>query len=284
MLVTSKELFEIARRKKFAIPAVNFIDQYTLRAYIAVAEKLKLPIIVSFAQAHHELMDIEEAALLGKYYAKHAEIPVVLHLDHGEDVAFVKRAVDLGFSSVMIDASRDTFLENVRKTKEVIAYARERGVVVEAEIGHVGSGENYENHEQSDSSYTTVEDAKNFYEETKVDSLAISIGTAHGTYIGRPEINFKRLKDISDAVDVPLVLHGGSSTGDENLARCVSHGIVKINIFTDIMNSAVNNLTVEGKNYFDIQREMSAGMISCLMHYFQVFKTQSVTLQVERMD
>ncbi|MFD1414449.1 class II fructose-bisphosphate aldolase [Oceanobacillus jeddahense] len=276
MLVHSKNLFEIAQKKKFAIPAANFIDQYTLRAYMDVAEKLNVPIIVSFAQAHHEVMDVEEAALLGKYYAKHARVPVVLHLDHGEDTAFVKRAVDLGFSSVMIDASQDSFEENVQKTKEIIDYAHSQDVVVEAEIGHVGSGDNYENHAHSDSSYTTVEDARKFYQETNVDSLAISIGTAHGNYKGLPEINFDRLKDISKVVSVPLVLHGGSSSGDDNLRRCASNGIVKINIFTDIINNAVKKLSIEEKNYFDIQKQMNDGMKDCLRHYFQVFKTESI--------
>lgn len=277
MLVTSKELFKIAQQKEFAIPAVNFMDQYTLRTYVSVAEKLHLPLIVSFAQAHHEVMDVEEATLLGKYYGERAGVPVVLHLDHGEDIAFVKKAVDLGFSSVMIDASKESIEDNIQKTKEVIAYAHAHEVVVEAEIGHVGSGDNYENHEHSDSSYTTVEDAKKFYQETNVDSLAISIGTAHGNYIGRPEINFERLHEISEAVQVPLVLHGGSSTGDRNLARCASSGIVKINIFTDIINNAVKDLSTNGKNYFDIQHHMCAGMEACLAHYFQVFKTESVT-------
>jgi len=278
MLVSSKELFKIAQEENFAIPACNFVDQYTLRSYIAVAEKLNVPIIVSFAQAHHELMDLEEAAMLGKYYADRAKVPVVLHLDHGEDVEFVKRAVDLGFASVMIDASQDSFEENVRKTKEVIAYAHARGVVVEAEIGHVGSGDNYENHEHSDSSYTTIEDAKRFYEETNVDSLAISIGTAHGTYVGLPEINFERLDEISKVVKAPLVLHGGSSTGDANLARCASSAIAKINVFTDIINNSVKDLSVDGKNYFDVHDHMQAGMEECLTHYFKVFNTQTVTL------
>lgn len=278
MLVTSKELFKIAQQNKFALPAVNFVDQYTIRSYIAVAEKLQTPMIVSFAQAHHDLMDLEEAAMIGKYYAKHATVPIVLHLDHGEDVEFVKKAVDLGFSSVMIDASTDSFEENVSKTKEVVAYARERGVVVEAEIGHVGSGDNYENHDHSDSTYTTVEDAKRFYQETNVDSLAISIGTAHGNYIGLPEINFERLQDIADVVNVPLVLHGGSSSGDDNLRRCASSGIVKINIFTDIINNAVNGLTVDEKNYFEMQEKMREGMEACLTHYFKVFGTKSVHL------
>ena len=278
MLVNSKELFKIAQENKFAIPAANFIDQYTLRSYVGVAESLNLPIIVSFAQAHHEVMHVEEAALLGKYYAEHAKVPVVLHLDHGEDIEFVKKAVDLGFSSVMIDASQDSFKENVQKTKEIIDYAHNYNVVVEAEIGHVGSGDNYENHKHSDSLYTTTKDAQKFYQETSIDSLAISIGTAHGNYKGIPEINFDRLKDISNVVPVPLVLHGGSSSGDDNLRRCALNGIVKINIFTDIINNAVKNLSIDGKNYVDIQDQMKNGMSDCLTHYFQVFKTKSIEI------
>lgn len=278
MLVTSKSLFKIAQKEKFAIPAVNFVDQIMLRTYIQTAEKLNLPLIVSFAQAHKDLMDLEEAALLGRYYAKKARTPVVLHLDHGEDVAFVKKAIDLGFSSVMIDASLDPYEENVRKTKEVVAYAREKNIVVEAEIGYVGSGDNYENHEQSDSRYTTVKEAIDFFHDTNVDSLAISIGTAHGTYVGPPKINFKRLQEIYETVSVPLVLHGGSSSGDENLSKCAQKGIVKINIFTDIVNSATKDLFNKSENYFELIETMQRRMASCLTHYFNVFGTKEVSL------
>ncbi len=276
MLVTSKELFDIALKKRFAIPATNFVDQNTLRAYMTVAEKRQLPLIISFAQAHHEVMSLEEASLLGKHYAHHASVPVVLHLDHGQDIDFVKRAVDLGFTSVMIDASQDPFEENVRKTKEIIEYAHPRGVVVEAEIGHVGAGENYENHEHTESFYTTVEDAKQFYEETNVDSLAISIGTAHGNYVGTPEINFNRLNEISQVVPVPLVLHGGSSSGDANLRRCALDRIVKINIFTDLMNASTRNLAAEERDYFEVQEHLRTGIESVLDHYYNVFNTQTV--------
>lgn len=278
MLVTSKELFKVAMKKSFAIPATNFIDQNTLRAYIKVAETRKMPLIISFAEAHDEVMCLDEAAMLGKYYAEKARVPIVLHLDHGQNIEFVKRAVDLGFTSVMIDASQDDFEENVKKTKEIIAYARPKGIVVEAEIGHVGSGENYENHEKSESFYTTVEDAKKFYLETNVDSLAISIGTAHGDYVGVPEINFERLNDISQAIPVPLVLHGGSSSGEENLNRCAQSNIVKINIFTDLMNSAVRNLSINEKNYFEVQEQLRNGIEQCLDYYYGVFNTKSIEI------
>ena len=156
MLVTSKELFKKAQEGKFAIPAPNFIDLESLRWHVETAERHNLPLILALAEAHiGENITLEDAALVGKKYAEEAKVPVVLHLDHGTTPEVIKKAIDLGFSSVMIDASQDTFEENVRKTKDIIDYAHPKGVVVEAEIGHVGAGENYENHETSDSQYTT---------------------------------------------------------------------------------------------------------------------------------
>ncbi|MBP3041201.1 class II fructose-bisphosphate aldolase, partial [Bacillaceae bacterium Marseille-Q3522] len=207
MLVTSKELYEVSQEKSFAIPAPNFIDTDTLKSHIEVAEELGLPVITALAESHLQYISLEDAAYIGKYYAEKSKVPVVLHLDHGMTPSIIKKAIDQGFTSVMIDASQDDFETNVIKTKEIIEYAHLNGVVVEAEIGHVGSGINYENHEVTDSKYTNVEDAVCFIEKTNVDSLAISVGTAHGMYRGIPEINFQRLKEISEAVKTPLVLH-----------------------------------------------------------------------------
>ena len=276
MLVTSKELFKKAQEGKFAIPAPNFIDLESLRWHVETAERHNLPLILALAEAHiGENITLEDAALLGKKYAEEAKVPVVLHLDHGTTPEVIKKAIDLGFSSVMIDASQDTFEENVRKTKDIIDYAHPKGVVVEAEIGHVGAGENYENHETSDSQYTTVEEAKKFAEETGVDSLAISIGTAHGMYKGIPEINFDRLKEIAAAVDTPLVLHGGSSSGDENLNRCATNGITKINIFSDLLVAAKEEIdNNKPETYLDVKALSKQGMQKCLEHYYAVFETR----------
>ena len=276
MLVTSKELFKKAQEGKFAIPAPNFIDLESLRWHVETAERHNLPLILALAEAHiGENITLEDAALVGKKYAEEAKVPVVLHLDHGTTPEVIKKAIDLGFSSVMIDASQDTFEENVRKTKDIIDYAHPKGVVVEAEIGHVGAGENYENHETSDSQYTTVEDAKKFAEETGVDSLAISIGTAHGMYKGIPEINFDRLKEIAAAVDTPLVLHGGSSSGDENLNRCATNGITKINIFSDLLVAAKEEIdNNKPETYLDVKALSKQGMQKCLEHYYAVFETR----------
>ena len=276
MLVTSKELFKKAQEGKFAIPAPNFIDLESLRWHVETAERHNLPLILALAEAHiGENITLEDAALVGKKYAEEAKVPVVLHLDHGTTPEVIKKAIDLGFSSVMIDASQDTFEENVRKTKDIIDYAHPKGVVVEAEIGHVGAGENYENHETSDSQYTTVEGAKKFAEETGVDSLAISIGTAHGMYKGIPEINFDRLKEIAAAVDTPLVLHGGSSSGDENLNRCATNGITKINIFSDLLVAAKEEIdNNKPETYLDVKALSKQGMQKCLEHYYAVFETR----------
>lgn len=276
MLVTSKELFKKAQEGKFAIPAPNFIDLESLRWHVETAERHNLPLILALAEAHiGENITLEDAALVGKKYAEEAKVPVVLHLDHGTTPEVIKKAIDLGFSSVMIDASQDTFEENVRKTKEIIDYAHPKGVVVEAEIGHVGAGENYENHETSDSQYTTVEEAKKFAEETGVDSLAISIGTAHGMYKGIPEINFDRLKEIAAAVDTPLVLHGGSSSGDANLNRCATNGITKINIFSDLLVAAKEEIdNNKPETYLDVKALSKQGMQKCLEHYYAVFETR----------
>lgn len=276
MLVNSKEVLLEAKKGGYAVPAPDFIDLDSARAFCKTAEKLNKPVILSFAQAHSEVISLHEAALIGKFMAEEVSVPVVLHLDHGTDIAFIKEAIDLGFTSVMIDASMMDFDTNVKMTKEVVEYAHARNVTVEAEIGHVGSGENYENHDNSDSIYTTKEEAKRFVELTDVDSLAVSIGTAHGIYKGgKPALSFDTLHEIRDEVSVPLVLHGGSGTGDDNLKRCAKEGISKINVFTDFLVSAMNQIdTDKPKDYLALKVSSNTGMMNTLEHYYGVFETK----------
>lgn len=278
MLVTSKELLREAQAARFAIPAANFVDLNSLRWHVETAEEMNLPLILALAEAHiGNHITLEDAAIVGKKYAENSPVPIVLHLDHGTDAELIKRAIDLGFSSVMIDASMDSFENNVARTKDIIGYAHKRGVGVEAEIGHVGAGENYENHSESGSTYTTVEEAKRFVEATDIDSMAISIGTAHGLYKGIPEINFERLQEIAKVIDTPLVLHGGSSSGDENLKKCALNGITKINIFSDFLAGAMNALNKhKPKHYLDVLGASKAGFQNTLKHYYDVFETKSV--------
>jgi ketose-bisphosphate aldolase len=274
LLVSSKELFKKARKNKFAIPAPNFTDQNSIKAYVEVAEKLDLPVILAYAEVHKEYLSFEEALMLGKYYGGKANVPAVLHLDHGTTKELIFKAIDQGFKSVMIDASMENFDKNVEKTKEIVEYAHLRGVVVEAEIGHVGGGEEYNSKDDSDSIYTTVEDANRFIQATNVDSLAISIGTAHGAYKGEPVIDFERLKEISKTVKKPLVLHGGSSSGDKNLERCALEGINKVNVYTDLVTAAYDEVQkVKTNDYYELTNAQMNGMKKCLEHYYGVFHT-----------
>ena len=275
MLVNSKELFKKAQEGHYAIPSANVLDMESIKYHVGVAQELGLPLIVGVAEAHlGDNLTLEDAALVGKKYADAASVPVVLHLDHGMSVETCKKAIDLGFTSVMIDASMKSFEENVAITKEVVEYAKAKDVSVEAEIGHVAS--NFDEND-TDALYTTAEEAKKFCEESGCDSLAISIGTAHGVYKAKaiPEISFDRLAEIHAATDVPLVLHGGSGSGDDNLNRCAKEGISKVNIYTDLYLAAMASADEsKAKDYLSLRAAIKAGIQSCLKHYYSVFETK----------
>ena len=273
MLVTTKKIFEEAKKAGYAIPAPDFWDSNSCKAYLETAEELGQPCVLSYAQVHNDMMSLEEAYALGKFYGEKVNVPVALHLDHGQDVETCKKACDIGFTSVMIDASSESYEVNVARTKEVVDYAHSKGVVVEAELGHVGTGETYAS-DNNDSIYTEVAMAQKFVEETGVDSLAVSIGTAHGKYKGTPVIDFDRLHELRDSVSVPLVLHGGSGSGEKNLERCATEGITKINVFTDFTIAAQD--AIEGKSYdnwFNLIKDSNAGIKDKLKYYYGVFHT-----------
>ncbi len=186
MLVNTKKMLEEFHNSPYALPSPDFFNLDTLKCHIEVAEELNMPLILAFADALQGYgLTIEEAVPLVKLYAEKSSIPIALHLDHGSCVEVCKKAADLGFTSVMIDASSEPFEENVRRTKEVVDYCRPLGITVEAEIGHVGQGSEFVDASKNDNVYTTVEECKKFVELTGVDSVAISIGTAHGAYKGQ---------------------------------------------------------------------------------------------------
>ena len=278
MLVNTKMLFKKAQEEHFAIPSANFVDMEGIKNHVKCAEEMGLPLIIALAESHlGDNINLEDAALVGRKYAKEASVPIVLHLDHGESVETCKKAIDLGFTSVMIDASMKSFEENVATTREVVEYAHARGVVVEAEIGHVASNFNMND---TETLYTTAEEAAEFAKQSGCDSLAISIGTAHGVYKAKavPEISFEALASIRQATDVPLVLHGGSGSGDENLNRCAREGICKVNVYTDLYLAAMKeSKTVEGTgaaDYMCLRDALQKGMNDCLKHYYKVFETK----------
>ena len=274
MLVTNaKEVLIKAKAGNYAVPSCNFVDLDSARVFCETAQKNGYPLILSFAEVHQTMIPLEEAALIGKYLAGKYDAPIVLHLDRGTEPEYCLRAMELGFNSVMIDASMMDFDGNVRTTKEVVEEARKRGVQVEAEIGHVGS-----NVAESDNSlYTQPEEAARFVAQSGCDSLAVSIGTSHGAYkTGSPKLNFEVLHGIAAAIpETPLVLHGGSGTGDENLARCAKEGISKINICTDFYLAALDVVKdPAGTDYFEVKEAANAAIRKVQEHYYRVFGTQ----------
>ena len=273
MLVDGKSVLDAAKAGRYGIVAPDFLTLNAARVFVQTADALKTPILLSFAQGHAGLISLEEAALVGKYWAEKVATPIVLHLDHGQDFDFLRRAIELGFTSVMLDASMKEMDENIRLTKEVVAYAHTKGVSVEAEIGHVGGASEGVEGATSESVYTTVEEAKAFAEATAVDSLAVSIGTSHGVYKSNkaPELNFTRLRELAAAVPVPLVLHGGSGTGDENLRRAVREGIAKLNIDTDFLTGAMAEIkAAHTDSLIETQKAADEGMRRVLTHYINL--------------
>jgi len=241
MLVPLTQLLRKAEEGGYAVMAPDFISRHMLELELEVADRHGTPVIISYPS-----LPIDKFKRFGAWtrsvlrLCEGAKVPVCLHLDHGKSVKACLKAIDAGFPSVMIDGSSFSFDQNVRMTRTVVAAAREKGVSVEAEIGHVGSGKVIVERGKDESMLTDPEEARRFSQQTEIDCLAVSIGTAHGEYKAEPKIDFERLDAIRNQVPVPLVLHGGSGTGDENIARAVRGGIRKINLFTEFLNLYVS--------------------------------------------
>lgn len=250
MLVTLKELLADAKKNKYAVGAFNVPNLEAIRAVIEAAEELNSPVILQHAEVHEGLVSIEEIGPLMLDYAHKAKVPVAVHLDHGATFEMCVKAIQMGFTSVMYDASSKEYEVNRDETKEIVKIAHAVGVSVEAELGHiftsaVGGGEgrgsdSSEDYEDLDDVYTDPDLAKHFVEETDVDCLAIGFGTVHGVYLKEPKLDLDRITLIKDKVDVPFVMHGGSGVSEKNYKIAINNGICKINYYT-YMNKAAGN-------------------------------------------
>ncbi len=234
VLVTGNEILLDAQEKKYAVGAFNVNNMEIVQAIIEAAEELNSPVIIQASQGGLKYAGVEYIAALGKLAGRNADVPVTLHLDHGTDFEQIMQCIRHGFTSVMIDASQYPLEENIARTKKIVELAHAVGVSVEAELGKIGGTEDDIVVDHADATYTDPEEAKRFVEETGVDSLAIAVGTAHGVYRGEPKIDFDRIREIRELVDVPLVLHGSSGVPYESLEKAIECGISKINIDTDI--------------------------------------------------
>lgn len=232
MLVNLNEVLKKAQKEKYAVGLFNTTDTDMLQAVIEAAEESRSPVILGTAEVllpYGELKLIAPSVIAA---AKRASVPVVVHYDHGLTFERCLEALQLGFSSVMFDGSAKAYGQNIEETKEIVKIAHAFGASVEGEIGHVG--EAAQGDESLENMYTTVAEAKEYLENTGVDALAVAIGSAHGVYKKKPKLNIERLKEIADAVSVPLVLHGGSGLSDGDFKNTIREGIAKVNIFTDL--------------------------------------------------
>jgi len=234
MLVTTKCILEKAKQHGFGVAAPNVVSLETVEAVFEAAEESNAPIIIDVAEVH----GVEKLGNVVKYYAqKYPEVPVALNLDHGSSFDIAIKAIQEGYTSIMVDRSTLSFEDNISEVKEIVKIAHAVGVSVEAELGHVGQGFEYE--KTRNEGLTDPDEASEYVERTGVDMLAVAIGTSHGAYRGVPHIDFGLLEQIVMKVDIPLVLHGGSGTGDQNLRKAVNKGIQKVNLLTDLSNAAL---------------------------------------------
>ena len=236
MLVNLKEILEIAEKDKSAIGMFNATGFDSLQAIVSAAEELNKPVIIAHAEVHNVFNDISMVGPAMVAVAKHAKVPVCVHLDHGTSLDMVYKALRLGFTSVMIDASALSYEENLKTTKLVCDIAHSMDVSVEAELGRLiageaGSGEAIANAKPEDF-YTRADEAEEFCGKTGVDALAIAFGTSHGFYTAQPKLDFNVVKDVAKATGLPLVMHGGSGVSEEGFKKSIKNGIRKINYYS----------------------------------------------------
>mgnify|MGYP001469323527 CR=1 FL=1 len=249
MLQPMTKLLQKARKYKYAIPQPDFVHLGMAAAYLEAAARRRAPIILGFGEDYidaSEAVDLRHLVQMCEVLVSRYDVPVVLHLDHGSSYEACAKAINAGFSSVMIDGSALSFDDNVRLTKEVVDLAKISGVSVEGEIGRLKTGAGYELAEGDKQVLTDPAVASEFVKQTGVDALAVSIGTVHGEYRGKPNINIDLLCRINEAVGIPLVLHGASGTDHNTLKACVQEGITKVNIYTDLAKAI--NQTVKEKH------------------------------------
>ncbi|MGF7012605.1 fructose-bisphosphate aldolase class II [Lachnospiraceae bacterium PF1-22] len=275
-LVKMKELLEGAKKEGRGIGAFSVGNLEMVMGAVKAAEELATPIILQIAEVRLPHAPLALIAPLMVAAAKEAKVPMAVHLDHGLEYSTIKEALDIGFTSVMLDASRDSFEENIRKTQEVVKLAGQYGATVEAELGLVGGSE--DGSTDHGVKCTNPQDALTFCRETGVDALAVAIGNAHGDYPVAPTLRFDVLQEIKDLVSCPLVLHGGSGITDRDFQKAIACGITKVNIatasFNAVTKSAEEYLQSAGKhNYFALNEAMVKGTYENVKRHIEIFNT-----------
>lgn len=284
MLVTMKEILYKANEGNYAVPAPVVQTELNARTAIKCAEEMNSPLILLVP-----LIFDYDVDLFGRYLKQLAEassVPIAVNQDHGADYESAVECIRAGFSSIMVDRSQLPYEENVAQVKEIVKIAHAVGVSVEAELGHVGNANNYD--VDRDVALTDPEMAKKFIEETGIDCLAVAIGTAHGAYnVGqKPYLDYERLQEIKKVTNnFPLVLHGGSGTGDEGLSKVAKMGINKVNIGCELFAAAIEAIETadtSGNGAYGFANIIEEGYGTRLKHFIDVLDSKDKAWKVEK--
>lgn len=273
MIVSLKEILQDANQRHYAVGAFNCLSVENVYGAIQAAEELHSPIILQLAEVQFPEAPLELMAPVFLQAAKNAKVPVCVHLDHGLSLETCVKAIRLGFTSVMLDASALPYNENLAVTLEIARIAKAAEVGLEAELGHVGDCG-----VDTADVFTEVDQAIDFVEQTQVDALAIAIGNLHGHYIHTPQLNIKRLHELHEALQLPLVLHGGSGTSEADFKACLRDGICKINVATAIQRKVAARIReyiakADDPQYIAIKAETIKGTIESVKEHMQLFES-----------
>ena len=262
MLVNMNQMLKKAKEEHYAVPHFNINNLEWTKFILEECNELNVPVILGVSEGADKYMgSYLVVADLVKALVKslNIKIPVCLHLDHGSSLESCISAIDAGFSSVMIDGSRLPLKENIKITKEVVSYAHERGISVEAEVGHIGTTEDNMTKEETNA---TLEDCQILYENTNIDALAAALGSVHGFYKKEANLDFETMEIINKSLPVPVVLHGGTGIPDDKIRMAISKGISKININTELQSvwsKAVRKYLLENEDVYDPRKIISSG-------------------------
>lgn len=265
MLVNFNEMLQKAKEGHYAVPQFNINNLEWTKYILEKCNELKIPVILGVSEGAAKYMGgflVVSSMVKAMIESLKIEIPVCIHLDHGSSFESCKSAIDAGFTSVMIDGSKHELKENIEITKAVVDYAHERGISVEAEVGHIGGTED---NVSSSILNATLEDCVELYKNTGIDALAPALGSVHGFYKGEPNLDFKTMQEINNTLPIPLVLHGGTGIPEDKIKQAISCGISKININTDLQvvwSKAVREFLNEDEKVYDPRKVIGSGELA----------------------
>jgi fructose-bisphosphate aldolase class II len=284
MIVSFKEMLTDAYRNQYAVGAFNCLSLENVLGAVQAAEELRSPIIIQLAEVQFPYAPIELMAPVFLEAARKASIPVAVHLDHGQSFETCAKAIRLGFGSVMYDGTALSMQENMRITREVVRMAKAFSVDVEAELGKVGNTEESEGEGVGSANtadvFTDVEESALFIKETGIDALAVAIGNLHGKYVATPRLNITRLQEISKRNQLPLVLHGGTGTSEEDFKSCIHNGISKINVATAIQLGVTEKIreylqSCAKPDYIEMKYQMVEASKEVVMYHINLFESNN---------